>query len=236
MLPCAAAPPPARPRRCASAASARRRPRHPGSAPCAASSRDRLDQRLAVPDAGDDVVPAVGQQPGQALPQQHRILGDDHPHPVLHDPCRPRTSTSRARSVLAASQHRSLRDRSCDRARVRRDAPAGGRHCARRSAEGPRPREGGRPDELGRLRARARPCAAHARQGSSAVTRVGPAGRGVHDQDPVHRVEPLGEPGQPATRRRRPPRRPPSSTTWSISRFSDPPHVHRRPRSPARAC
>lgn len=32
---------------------------------------DGLHQRLRVADAGHDVVPAVGQQPGQALPEQH---------------------------------------------------------------------------------------------------------------------------------------------------------------------
>lgn len=30
-----------------------------------------LDQRFPVTDTGDHVVPAVGQQPGQALPKQH---------------------------------------------------------------------------------------------------------------------------------------------------------------------
>lgn len=42
--------------------------------------RDGLDERLPVPDTRDDLVPQIGQKPGQALPQQHRILGDDHPH------------------------------------------------------------------------------------------------------------------------------------------------------------
>ncbi|GAA2526766.1 hypothetical protein GCM10010423_21050 [Streptomyces levis] len=39
-------------------------------------------------------MPPVGQQPGQALPEQHGILGDDHPHPVLHD-VRPPTARRR---------------------------------------------------------------------------------------------------------------------------------------------
>ncbi len=52
--------------------------------PAPASSAMVLTSASPVAHPGDDIVPTVGQQPGQALPQQHRILGDDHPHSVLH--------------------------------------------------------------------------------------------------------------------------------------------------------
>src|SRR5215211_4185483 len=41
---------------------------------------DGRDQAGAVADLGDDLDPAVGQQPGQALAQQHGVLGDHDPH------------------------------------------------------------------------------------------------------------------------------------------------------------
>jgi hypothetical protein len=41
---------------------------------------DGRDQAGAVADLGDDLDPAVGQQPGQALAQQDGVLGDHDPH------------------------------------------------------------------------------------------------------------------------------------------------------------
>ncbi len=38
---------------------------------------DRPEQRLTVPDSRHDLQAAVGEQPGQALPQQYGVLGDD---------------------------------------------------------------------------------------------------------------------------------------------------------------
>ena len=41
---------------------------------------ERGEQRVAVADAGDDLVAAVGQQRGEALAQQHEVLGDHDAH------------------------------------------------------------------------------------------------------------------------------------------------------------
>ncbi|TQE20873.1 hypothetical protein SipoB123_27660 [Streptomyces ipomoeae] len=56
----------------------------------------------------------VGQQPRQPFPQQHRILGDDHPHPVLHVPSPhaiPRAATRAARTTPPAFQQQPARSR-----------------------------------------------------------------------------------------------------------------------------
>ena len=44
---------------------------------------ERGEQRLAVADAGDDLVAVVGQQRRDALAQQHEVLGDHDPHGSL---------------------------------------------------------------------------------------------------------------------------------------------------------
>src|SRR5439155_14843097 len=41
---------------------------------------DRLYQRRPIADHGDHLVPVLGQQPDEALPQQYRVVGHDYPH------------------------------------------------------------------------------------------------------------------------------------------------------------
>ena len=41
---------------------------------------DPVEQRLPVGDLGGHLEPGLGQHPGQSLPEQHRIVGNHHPH------------------------------------------------------------------------------------------------------------------------------------------------------------
>ena len=41
---------------------------------------DRLEQLVGVRHGRDDLELAVGEQPGQPVPQQHRVLGDHDSH------------------------------------------------------------------------------------------------------------------------------------------------------------
>ena len=40
-----------------------------------------MEQRLPVCDLGGHLEPGLGQDPGQSLPEQHRVVGNHHPHP-----------------------------------------------------------------------------------------------------------------------------------------------------------
>ena len=68
----------ARPRRSASAASGRRRSRGPASCSSSAAS-----SASPSPTAGDDLVAVVGEQRGDAVAQQHEVLGDHDAHGSL---------------------------------------------------------------------------------------------------------------------------------------------------------
>jgi hypothetical protein len=50
------------------------------------------DETVQIGDGGDDLTRCLGQQPDQALPQQHRVVGYHHPH-SLTLPC-PRPSSA----------------------------------------------------------------------------------------------------------------------------------------------
>jgi hypothetical protein len=68
----------------------------------------RAQELLAVALGGGHLVPGLGEQPGQSLPQEHGVLGDDYPHgssaamivgPPLGDSTESRPSTPDTRSA-----------------------------------------------------------------------------------------------------------------------------------------